>query len=140
MSLQRLDHLARRYLASRGTPPMIEDPLAEALPRLQAEVRQVRRLARLDLWLSAALLISGLTLALTAVMAPLHAGLLVTLLYLHAAPLAGLAVGIWAAVVVEKSAPQWLAARHIAAALKTGALVEALDIAVHRLSARAAAA
>lgn len=136
---QSLEFLARRYLASRGAPPMVADPLAMALPRLEAEVASTRRLCRMDLWLAGAMIISGMTMAITALLAPLHGSLLTVLLYLHLAPLAGLGVGLWAAVVMEKSGPRWLAARRIAAALKAGALLEALDLAVHRLPGPVAA-
>ncbi|MDJ0389442.1 hypothetical protein QMO56_15095 [Roseomonas sp. E05] len=125
--------LARRYLASRGAAPMVEDPLRFALPRLRQEVATATRLARLDLTIAAGLIVSGLTVALTAWLAPLHGGIVMILLYLHLMPLAGLAVAIWAAVVLEKSGPRLLTARRIARALQAGALMEALDLAISGL-------
>jgi len=129
--------LARRYLASRGAAPMVEDPLRLALPRLRQEVATAMRLARLDLTIALGLIVAGLTVALTAWLAPLHGGILIALLYLHLMPLAGLAVAIWAAIVLEKSGPRLLIARRIARALQAGALLEALELAIGGLPASA---
>lgn len=137
--LARTELLARRYLASRGGAPMIKDPLRVALPRLEAEVAAASRLARLDLTIALGLFIAALTMVLTAWLAPLHGGILVALLHLHLAPLAGLAVAVWAAIVLEKSGPRLVVARRIARALKAGALLEALDLAVQGLPAPSAA-
>ncbi|PHK95552.1 hypothetical protein CR162_06745 [Pseudoroseomonas rhizosphaerae] len=126
----RTEMLARRYLASRGDTPMVEDPLHIALPRLRAEVVAATRLARLDLTIALGLLIAAMTLVVTAWLAPMHGGLLVTLLHLHLAPLVGLGVAVWAAIVLERSGPRLVVARRIARALQAGALFEALELAV----------
>ncbi|MXP65785.1 hypothetical protein E0493_20755 [Roseomonas sp. M0104] len=130
--------LARRYLASRGAAPMVEDPLHLALPRLRQEVALAMRLARLDLTIAAGLIVSGMTVAATAWLAPLHGGIVMVLLYLHLMPLAGLAMAIWAAVVLEKSGLRLFTARRITRALQAGAWMEALDLALRSLPGPAA--
>lgn len=137
--LARTELLARRYLASRGDAPMVDDPLGVALPRLHAEVAVVSRLARLDLTIALGLFVAAMTMVLTAWLAPLHGGLLVALLHLHLAPLVGLSVAVWAAIVLEKSGPRLFVTRRIARALKAGAWLEALDLAVQGLPAPGAA-
>ncbi|MCQ4159311.1 hypothetical protein NON00_05160 [Roseomonas sp. GC11] len=136
-SRARLEFLARRYLASRGSAPMVEDPLGHALPRLEREVALCQRLARIDLIIAVVLVAAALTVIGTAWMAPLHGGILLVLAYLHVMPLLGLVVVIWAAIVLEKSTPRLRVARRIARALQAGALLEALDLAVHGLPAQA---
>ncbi|MCI0752945.1 hypothetical protein [Teichococcus vastitatis] len=125
--------LARRYLASRGGTPMVRDPLTLAVPQLQREVEQVGRLARLDLSMAAALLLSAVAVTLTAWLAPLHGSVLTMMLYLHLVPLFALGVCIWAAIVVEQSGPRWMLARRIGHALRAGALMEALELALRGL-------
>lgn len=129
----RAELLARRYLASRGGAPMVEDPLRVALPQLRREVAAACRLARLDLMLAAGLIITALTMVATAWLAPVHGGIFIVVLHLHVAPLVGLAVAIWAAIVMEKSGPQLVVARRIARALRAGAPLEALELALHGL-------
>ncbi|ONG54991.1 hypothetical protein BKE38_09705 [Pseudoroseomonas deserti] len=136
----RTEFMARRYLASRGGAPMVEDPLRAALPRLRREVAQCRRLARLDLGLAAALVSVALTVIGTVWLAPLHGGILLVLVYLHLVPLLGLAVVVWGAIVMETSGPRLVTARRIAAALQDRAWLEALDLAVHGLPDPAAEA
>lgn len=133
------EFLARRYLASRGAAPMVDDPLQIALPRLRQEVTAACRLARLDLTLAVGLTIAALTVVVTAWLAPVHGGILVALLHLHLAPLVGLGVAIWAAIVMERSGPRLLTARRIAQALSAGSVMEAFDLAVTRLPATGAA-
>lgn len=135
----RTELLARRYLASRGGTPMVEDPLRLALPRLRAEVAVTSRLARLDLSIALALFVVAMTMVLTAWLAPLHGGILVALLHLHLAPLVGLGIAIWAAIVLETCGPRLVVARRIARALQAGAWLEALDLAVQGLPAPAMA-
>jgi hypothetical protein len=136
-SRPRTEHLARRYLASRGAPPMVEDPLGQALPRLRQEIAAAGRLARLDLVLALGLAATGVGVTVTGLFAPWHAGLALTLIYLHVLALVGVAVGVWAAIVLEKSGPRLLAAHRIARALRAGALREALETAVRSLPAPA---
>ena len=131
--LARTEFMARRYLASRGSAPMVEDPLRTALPQLRHEVAQCRRLARLDLGLAAALVSLALTVIGTVWLAPLHGGILLVLVYLHLVPLLGLAVVVWGAIVMERSGPRLVVARRIAQALQDRAWLEALDLAVQGL-------
>lgn len=135
----RTELLARRYLASRGAAPMVADPLQEALPRLRQEVALATRMARLDLGLATGLALAGIVVAVTALMAPLHGSLLTVLLWLHMVPLAGLCVGIWAAVVLEKAGPRLRAAQRIGRSLRNGAWLEALDDALRGLPVPASA-
>jgi hypothetical protein len=129
--------LARRYLASRGAAPMVEDPLTVALPRLRQEVAAAARLARLDLSIALGMFVAALTVVITAWLAPLHCGIAVALIYLHLMPLLGLGIAIWAAVVLETCGPRLFAARRIGRALQAGAWLEALDLALQALPARA---
>jgi len=126
----RAELLARRYIASRGGAPMVEDPLRVALPRLREEVTVATRLARLDLTIAMFLIAAALTVVGTAWLAPLHGGIVTVLLYLHLMPLAGLAVAIWAAIVLEKCTLRLIAARRISRALRRGAIIEALQTAL----------
>ncbi len=136
--LSRTEFLARRYLASRGGAPMIADPLDAALPRLRAEAAKAGRLARIDLLLAVGLTLAGMLVALAIFLVPLHGSMLEVLLKLHLALAAGVGVAIWAAIVVEQSAPRFLAARRITRDLHSGALLEALELALRALPARPA--
>lgn len=128
--LARTEFLARRYLASRGGAPMVQDPLKLALPRLRQEVAVTGRMARIDLLLALGLTFAGMIVAMAAFLTPLHGGMLLVLAQLHLALAAGVAVAIWAAVVLEQSGPRLVAARRISKALQAGALTEALEAAL----------
>lgn len=129
----RTELMARRYLASRGGAPMAPDPLKTALPRLRDEAANALRLARIDLILALAMTMAGLLVALAVFLVPLHGSMLVVLAQLHLALAAGVAVAIWAAIVMEKSAPRLLAARRTIQSLHNGALLEALELALRAL-------
>lgn len=135
----RTEFLARRYLASRGSAPMVRNPLDAALPRLRQEAAAAVRLARIDLMLALGLTLAGMAVALAVFLAPLHGGMLLVLVQLHIALAAGVAVAIWAAVVLEKSGPRLVAAQRITRALHDGALPEALELALKALPPPAAA-
>ncbi|MBO1076816.1 hypothetical protein [Roseomonas marmotae] len=135
----RTEFLARRYLASRGSAPMVRDPLKAALPRLRQEASVAVRLARMDLLLALGLTLAGMLAALAVFLVPLHGGMLMVLAQLHLAPAAGVAIAIWAAVVLEKAGPRFRASRRIMRALQAGAMLEALELALQALPAPAAA-
>jgi hypothetical protein len=129
----RTEFLARRYLASRGGAPMVQHPLDIAVPRLRQEAAATGWTARIDLLLALGLTFAGMGAALAVFLAPLHGGMLLVLVQMHLVLAAGVTVAIWAAVVLEKSGPRLAAAQRISRALKAGALLEALDIALTHL-------
>jgi len=131
-----LELLARRYLASRGTPPMVDDPIALALPRLAAEVAQARRSARMDLGLGLGLTLAGIVSGASILVMPLGNDLVFALLRLHLVPLLGLGGALWGAILFEQAGPVWMAARNVLRHLSTGALVEAFQLALSGLPAR----
>ncbi|MDB5369932.1 MAG: hypothetical protein JWP20_1490 [Roseomonas sp.] len=129
----RTEFLARRYLASRGDAPMMPDPLTTALPRLRREAMATVRLARIDLTLALGLTLAGMLGAVLVFLVPLHGGMLVVLAQLHLALALGVVLAIWAAVVLETSAPRLLAGRRIIRAIHAGAMLEALELALTAL-------
>jgi hypothetical protein len=131
----RTELLARRYLASRGGLPMVRDPVETALPKLQREAAAAVRLARMDLLLALGLTLAGMGSALAMFLVPLHGGMLLVLAQLHLVMAAGVGVGIWAAVVMEKSGLRLAAAQRISRALRSGAILEALELALRSLPA-----
>lgn len=131
--LARTEFLARRYLASRGGAPMVQDPLHDAVPRLHAEALSALWLARLDIILAVGLTVAGMVGAVSVVMAPLHGSMLLVLAQLHLVLAAGVALGVWAAIVLETSTPRLLAARRIILALRQGARLEALELCLQSL-------
>jgi hypothetical protein len=131
----RTEFLARRYLASRGGAPMAPNPLDAAVPRLRDEAETALKLARIDLTLAVGLTLAGMVVALAVFLMPLHGSMLAVLAQLHVALAAGVAVAVWAAIVLEKSAPRLLAARRITQALQNGALLEALELGLKALPA-----
>ncbi|PZW41355.1 hypothetical protein C8P66_12163 [Humitalea rosea] len=131
-----LEHLARRYLASRGTPPMVEDPVGVALPRLRAEVAQARRTARRDLGLGLGLTLAGLISGGSILVMPFGNDVLMAMLRLHLVPLMGLGGALWGAILFERAGPVWMAARNVVRHLSTGALVEAFQLALSGLPAQ----
>jgi hypothetical protein len=134
----RTEFLARRYLASRGRAPMVQDPLHDAVPRLHAEALAALWLARIDVMLAVGLTLAGIVVAVAVVMAPLHGGMLLAMAELHIVLAAGVALAVWAAIVVERSAPRMLAARRIIHSLRNGAMLEALELALRTLPPRQA--
>jgi hypothetical protein len=136
--LARTEFLARRYLASRGGAPMVQDPLHDAVPRLHAEALTALWQARIDVLLAVGLSLAGMFVAVAVVMAPLHGGMLMVLAQMHIVLAAGVAVAIWAAIVLEKSAPRMVAARRIIQSLQSGAMLEALELALRALPTRRA--
>jgi hypothetical protein len=136
----RTEFLARRYLASRGRAPMVQDPLHDAVPRLHAEALAALWLARIDVMLAVGLTLAGMAVAVAVVMAPLHGGMLLVMAEMHIVLALGVAVAIWAAIVLEKSAPRMVAARRIIQSLQSGAMLEALELALRALPTRRAGA
>ncbi|WP_431284085.1 hypothetical protein ACQW02_04565 [Humitalea sp. 24SJ18S-53] len=131
-----LDHLARRYLASRGTPPMVDDPVALALPRLNAEARNAGRGARFDLGLGVGLALAGIAAGGSILVMPLGNDIVVALLRLHLVPLMALGGAIWGAILAEQAGPVLVAAQMVLRCLSMGALVEAFQTALAGLPAR----
>lgn len=131
----RTEFLARRYLASRGNAPMVTDPLDAALPRLRDEAHSTLRLARIDLLLAAGLTVAGILSAAVMFLVPLRGGMLLGLAQLHMALAVGVAVAIWAAILLERAGPRLLAARRIIQAMHTGATLEALELGLRALPA-----
>lgn len=131
-----LEHLARRYLASRGTPPMVEDPVGIALPRLMAEVERARRTARMDPGLGVGLTLAGLISGGSILVIPLGNDVVMVMLRLHLVPLLGLGGALWGAILFEQAGPVGMAARHVLRHLSAGALVEAFQLALSGLPAQ----
>lgn len=131
-----LDHWARRYLASRGTPPMVANPVALALPRLNAEARRAGRGARFDIGLGVGLTLAGIAAGGSILVMPLGNDLVVALLRLHLVPLMALGGAIWGAILAEQAGPVLVAAQAVLRCLSMGALAEAFQAALAGLPAR----
>ncbi|MBC9208870.1 hypothetical protein IBL26_18630 [Roseomonas aerophila] len=112
---------------------MAPDPLKAALPRLRIEAATALRLARLDVILAVGLTLAAMFVAVVVIMAPLHGGMLLVLAQIYVALAAGVAAAIWAAIVLERSAPRMKAARRIIQSLQSGAMLEALELALRAL-------
>ncbi len=131
-----LEHWARRYLSSRGTPPMVENPVALALPRLTAEVATARRSARFDIGLGVGLALAGMIAGGSILFMPLGNDIVIALLKMHLVPMLGLGGAIWGSILAEQAGPILSAAQMVLRCLSAGHLAEAFQAAVIGIPAR----
>ena len=120
---------ARRYLASRGQPPMAAHPLGRALPLLLREAAQQGRDARRDILLAAGLAVAGLLLIGTSLATPFPQDFRLAVLRLHLEGLAGLGAAIWAALLLEQGLLRLRRNRRLRHLLRNGAWPAAFRLA-----------
>jgi hypothetical protein len=120
---------ARRYLASRGQPPIAAQPIGRALPLLLAETAQQGRDAWRDMRLAAGLALAGLVLMYATLTVPLHQEISLVLLQLNLQGLAAIAAGVWAAILLEQGTQRLIRFRRLQRLLRHGAWPAAFHLA-----------